>query len=143
MEVPQYPKNERERVRALRNYDILDSGQEADFDQIVELASFIAGTPISTITLIDEHRQWFKSRMGLEDHETPREVSFCGHAILDKEIMIVNDASKDERFSDNPYVTGKPDIRFYAGMPLTTGEGYSLGTLCVIDSVPRTLTRAN
>lgn len=141
MEGPKFPKNERERLRAVRNYDILDTEKEADFDQIVELASFIAGTPISTITLIDENRQWFKSRIGLDDHETPREVSFCGHAILDKDIMIVNDASRDRRFSDNPYVTGKPDIRFYAGMPLTTGEGYSLGTLCVIDSVPRTLTK--
>ena len=141
MEVPKFPNNERERLRVLRNYDILDSGKEADFDQIVELASFIAGTPISTITLIDEHRQWFKSRIGLDDPETPREVSFCAHAILKNEILIIYDASRDERFSDNPYVTGKPDIRFYAGMPLTTGEGYSLGTLCVIDSVPRTLTK--
>lgn len=140
MQIPGIPANEQERLRALREYELLDSESEKEFDEIVSLASFICKTPISTITLIDENRQWFKAQVGLESRETPRDVAFCAHAILQPEITIVKDATLDERFNENPLVTGKPDIRFYAGLPLTTPEGYNLGTICVIDTRPRDLT---
>lgn len=139
MEIPTKPANEIARLQALRDYEILDSPPEKDFNDIVELASLICETPISTITLIDEARQWFKASIGLKDSETNRDHAFCSHAIHGDEIMIVPDATKDYRFYDNPFVTGNPDVRFYAGMPLVTPEGYSLGTLCVIDTKPKTL----
>lgn len=133
------PENERERLLALKEYELLDSDTEKDFDDIVALASFICQTPIASITLIDEHRQWFKAQVGLSSKETPRDVAFCSHAILKDELFIINDATKDQRFHDNPLVTGHPDIRFYAGIPLTTEDGYNLGTICVIDTKVRDL----
>ncbi len=135
------PANEQERLRELIRYEVLHTQYEEDFDQIVQLASAICKTPISTITLIDFNTQWFKAKIGIENTEGDRDTSFCGHAIVQNEaIMIVNDALEDQRFIDNPLVLGDPNIRFYAGYPLVSPSGYKLGTLCVIDRIPRSLT---
>ncbi len=142
MRIAQLPKDELKRLAALKEYDILDTEPEKDFDELVALASAICETPISTITLIDEGRQWHKAKLGVTDREGNRDYAFCAHAILDDEIMIVPDATKDDRFFDNPWVTGSPDIRFYAGMPLVNTEGYKLGTLCVIDRKPKNLSES-
>ena len=133
------PHDEEARLKALLELEIMDTDPEKEFDDIVQLASQICETPISLITLLDERRQWFKSRVGLGAPETSRSVAFCAHAILNDELMVVENALNDDRFFDNPLVTGNPDIRFYAGMPLTTSGGFKLGTLCVIDAVPRSL----
>ncbi len=133
------PENEAERLSALREYEILDTRAEKVFDDLTRLATYICKTPIALITLVDSDRQWFKSRIGLSDTETSRDISFCAHAILHTDTFIVPNALEDERFKDNPSVTSEPHIRFYAGSPLTTFEGYRLGTLCVIDKVPRIL----
>ncbi|MBN8571417.1 MAG: GAF domain-containing sensor histidine kinase [Ignavibacteria bacterium] len=134
------PANEKERLTKLKEYNILDTPAEESFEEIVKLASIICKVPMSTITLLDEKRQWFKSRIGIKNQETSREIAFCAHVINGDDLMIVNDATEDERFADNPMVTSDPDIRFYAGMPLITPDGNKLGTICVIDNVPRTLT---
>ncbi len=131
---------EQKRIDALLKYNILDTPHEGDFDEIVELASKICGTPISLVSLIDENRQWFKANKGLSVRETQREIAFCAHAIQQNDMMIVADATLDSRFKNNLLVTSDPDIRFYAGMPLTTADGFKLGTLCVIDRVARVLT---
>lgn len=140
MKIAPLPSNEQERLAALRKYDILDTEPEAAFEAMVHLASYICQTPIAAISLVDEQRQWFKAITGLDVEETSRNVAFCAHTILQDETMIVRDAKEDVRFCDNPLVTSSPDIRFYAGVPLVTALGQHLGTLCVIDRVPRVLT---
>ncbi len=139
MKVAPLPPDETNRLTALREYEVLDTPEEVVFDEIAKLASQICATPISLISLIDEKRQWFKARRGMADRESPRDVAFCAHAILDNQLLEVSDVTQDERFYDNPLVTGDPNIRFYAGMPLETPSGHRLGTLCVIDRKPRQL----
>jgi diguanylate cyclase (GGDEF)-like protein len=133
------PDNEVERQAALDEQHILDEESDEDFNRITRLASQMLGVPTALISLVDRQRQWFLSRVGLEASETPRDVAFCAHAICGNDVLVVNDASADERFKDNPLVTGNPNIRFYAGVPLRTHSGFNLGTLCVISPQPRQL----
>lgn len=133
------PTNERQRLEVLWKYDVLDTPPEKGLDDLTGLAAYVAQTPIALISLVDEARQWFKSRIGLKLTETTREISFCTHAILQPDVMVVPDAQKDPRFGSNPLVTGEPFIRFYAGVPLVTPDGHAIGTLCVIDHRPREL----
>ena len=140
MKKPEIPLNEPERLAALQRYDILDTLPEQEFDDLTQLAAAISGSVIALISLVDEDRQWFKSRFGLEATETPRDISFCGHVVMNEETLIVADATQDDRFADNPLVAGELGIRFYVGTPLVTSDNYVLGTLCVIDRYPRTLT---
>ncbi|GGI25416.1 sensor histidine kinase [Pedobacter mendelii] len=135
------PKNEPERLASLKAYKIMDTSEEDDFDDLTKMASEICGTPIALITLVDETRQWFKSRIGLDVNQTPREHAFCAHTIIDPTgTMQVTDARSDLRFAENPLVTSDPNIVFYAGVSLQSPDGYSLGSLCVIDRVPKSLT---
>jgi signal transduction histidine kinase len=140
MKKPTIPSNELERLKALNSYKLFDNLQDEDLDLITQLASDICGTKVSLVTLIDAKHQIFKSKVGLEVDKTSRDVAFCAHAINDpQKVFIVNDAREDERFKSNPLVTGDPHIAFYAGMPLSSKDGYALGTLCVIDSKPKVL----
>ncbi|MEM1439306.1 MAG: sensor domain-containing diguanylate cyclase [Pseudomonadota bacterium] len=139
MKKPAIPIDEAARISSLRALQILDSYPEDRFDRVTKLAKQIFDVDICLISLVDSHRQWFKSRQGLDATETRRDISFCGHAILDDAVLYVEDAAEDERFHDNPLVTEDPDIRFYAGRPIKAPEGQRIGTLCLIDRAPRTL----
>lgn len=129
--------NEKQRLEDLKHYALLDTAPEESFDRITRIAKKVFGVPIALISLVDENRQWFKSHQGLETCETPRDISFCTHAIEKNQPLIVHDASEDPRFRDSPLVTGDPNIRFYAGIPLRSPKGFNLGTLCVMDRQPR------
>src|SRR5262249_30323944 len=132
--------NEEARLAALRRYKILDTDPEQAFDDLAFLASHVCGTPIALITLVDADRQWFKSKVGLSLQETARNISFCTHTIRGTDVLLVQDASKDDRFAGSPLVCGAANVRFYAGIPLITPDGHALGAMCVMDRVPRQLT---
>ena len=140
MPVPPLPHDEAERLRALISLQLLDTPAEERFDRITRLAQRMFGVTTCLVSLVDARRQWFKSKQGLDACETDRDVSFCGHAILNEAVFVVPDASKDERFADNPLVTGGPKIRFYAGCPVRGPFGQRIGTLCLIDPTPRDMT---
>ncbi len=136
---PPVPAHEAERLAALRATGILDTPPEERFDRYTRLIRRILNTPIALVSLVDRERQWFKSRMGLDAEQTRRDISFCGHAIVQGDVLVVEDARADHRFQDNPLVNGDPNVRFYAGAPLTSPDGHVLGTLCVIDHEPRAI----
>ena len=137
--MPDIPQQEETRLKTLRSLNVLDSQPEERFDRLTRMAKRIFGVPIALVSLVDENRQWFKSCVGLHVSETPRDISFCGHAILGNDVFIIPDATTDERFADNPLVLNEPHIRFYAGCPLRAPNGSKLGTLCLIDRKSRSL----
>ncbi len=139
MITPPLPENEQERLALLYELLLLDTPPERRLDKIVEFAASEFDVPICLISLVDANRQWFKARVGLDVCETPRDISFCAHALGGDEVLVIGDALLDPRFHDNPLVTGAPHIRFYAGAPLIMREGLAIGTLCLIDTRPRTL----
>lgn len=134
------PKNEEQRLNSLKSLNLLDTFPEEEYDQITELASQICNTPIALISLVDQDRQWFKSKKGTQVSQTPRDISLCAHAILSEQVFLIEDTKKDDRFFDNPIVTGDPHIEFYAGAPLLAPDGHVIGTVCVIDNKPKKLT---
>src|SRR6266567_4631974 len=131
------PDDEKERLKDLQRYAILDTPPEARFDRITALAARLFQVPVALISLVDEQRQWFKSRRGTELSETSRDISFCTHAIRSQDVMVVPDATRDPRFAASPLVTGESHVRFYAGAPLITPAGFHVGTLCLTDTIPR------
>lgn len=133
------PSNEGARLETLRQYSVLDTEAEESFDDLTRLASTLCDTPVALISLVDSDRQWFKAKVGIDLSETERDISFCAHAILEDGPLVVRDALDDDRFRDNRLVLQEPYIRFYAGAPLTSPEGFKIGTLCVMDYVPRNL----
>lgn len=137
MQKPDTPHEEQSRLEALQSISILDTPPEERFDRLTRMAKRLFGVPIALVSLVDENRQWFKSCFGLSVGETPRDISFCGHAILRDDLFIIPDTILDERFADNPLVVNDPHIRFYAGCPLKSTNGHKLGTLCIIDRQPR------
>ncbi len=139
MKKPDIPADEEARLATLKSLGILDTSPEERFDRLTRMARRLFGVPIALVSLVDNERQWFKSAQGLAVSETPRDISFCGHAILGDEILVIPDAAKDQRFADNPLVDDSPDIRFYAGCPLKAADGSKLGTLCIIDQQPRSM----
>ena len=139
MECPDLPENETQRLESLHALRVLDTDPEARFDRITSMAARVFGVEICLVSLVDFDRQWFKSTKGLEASETSRDISFCGHAIMDDSVFIIEDALADPRFADNPLVTDEPNIRFYAGCPVHAPDGHRVGTLCLIDSRPRSL----
>ena len=139
MKTPDIPPDEDARLAELRSLNVLDTIAEERFDRLTAFAAQEFDVPTALLSLIDDDRQWFKSRVGVDPCETPRSISFCGHAILQDDIMVVPDVKQDERFFDNPLVTGEPHIQFYAGAPLKLPGGQNVGTLCLIDNKPRTL----
>ena len=132
-------EREQERLAALHDYRILDTPPERAYDDLTALAAYVCDVPIALVSLVDSHRQWFKSKVGVDVAETDRDISFCAHAILEEDILVIQDTLADSRFAANPLVTCAPNIRFYAGVPLLTPEALPLGTLCVIDHEPRDL----
>jgi diguanylate cyclase (GGDEF)-like protein len=143
METPLTPENETERLCSLHALNVLDTPAEERFDRVTRLAKSLFNVPIALVSLVDENRQWFKSCLGVDASETSREISFCGHTILQNSVFVINNALLDARFADNPLVTGPPNIRFYAGYPLTSYDGHNMGTLCIIDDKPRDFTSAD
>jgi len=139
MQEPNIPPNETDRLATLHSLGILDTPRDDRFDRYTRISARIFDMPIAVISLVDRHRQWFKSTEGFDATESPRNISFCGHAILGDEVFEVRNALRDPRFRDNPLVTNQPNIRFYAGAPLEAPNGHKLGTLCILDIVPRQL----
>lgn len=138
MKAPEQPENENIRIASLQSLKILDTKPEERFDRLTRLAKRLFDVPIAMVNLVDTNRLWFKSSQGVEGTECPRELGFCGHAILDDDIFVIPDALLDPRFCDNPFVIGEPNVHFYAGVPLTLSNGCKVGTLCLVDQVPRT-----